>query len=384
MRTEITGPQGWPPKAKLMPIRLASALGSQSEADAIAWAADHGADVISCSWGPEDGDFINPQDPRHDKIVALPDQTRLALEYAVEHGRNGKGCVITWAAGNGNESVDQDGYASFNQVIAVGASDDRGKRAPYSDFGKALWCVFPSDHFLPSLTKGIWTTDRGGGAGYNPGRVQVGDAEGHYTNRFGGTSSACPGAAGIAGLVLARNPDLRWDQVKDILARSCEKIDRAHAEYDARGHSPLYGFGRLNALRAVELALPPHPSRTVVHKAIQEVPISDHETSTIKVTVQDTAPIHSLRVDVNIQHTYRGDLLVRLLPPSQLGLNPITLHNREGKSRPNLKRIFDSASTSALDLLVGVVPTGTWVLEVEDQESEDEGTILHFAVEIDF
>jgi hypothetical protein len=32
-----------------MPLRLVSGLGSQDEADAVAWAADHGADVISCS-----------------------------------------------------------------------------------------------------------------------------------------------------------------------------------------------------------------------------------------------------------------------------------------------------------------------------------------------
>ena len=38
------------PKARLMPIRLASGLGSQAEADAFEWAADHGADVISCRW----------------------------------------------------------------------------------------------------------------------------------------------------------------------------------------------------------------------------------------------------------------------------------------------------------------------------------------------
>ena len=122
-----------------MPIRLASALGSQNDAEAIVWAAQHGADVISCSWGPPDGKFGNPNDPAHDAIHRLPDSTREAIEFAVTQGRGGKGCVITWAAGNGNESVDNDHYASCDKVIAVGASDDRGKRAPYSDFGNAIW-----------------------------------------------------------------------------------------------------------------------------------------------------------------------------------------------------------------------------------------------------
>lgn len=46
---------GVAPKAKLIPIRLSSALGSQQEAEAFEWAANNGADVISCSWGPTDG-----------------------------------------------------------------------------------------------------------------------------------------------------------------------------------------------------------------------------------------------------------------------------------------------------------------------------------------
>ena len=87
------GASGVAPKARLIPIRLASVLGSQAEADAFVWAAQNGADVISCSWGPEDGDFTDPDDPRHTQVVPLPDSTRLAMEFAVNNGRNGKGSV---------------------------------------------------------------------------------------------------------------------------------------------------------------------------------------------------------------------------------------------------------------------------------------------------
>src|SRR4029077_14141228 len=90
------GASGVAPKAKLMRIRLESQLGSQQEAAAFVWAADHGADVISCSWGPEDGDWSDPSDPLHKDVVPLPDSTRLAIEYAITKGRGGKGCVIVW------------------------------------------------------------------------------------------------------------------------------------------------------------------------------------------------------------------------------------------------------------------------------------------------
>jgi subtilisin family serine protease len=250
----LHGASGVAPGAKLMPIRLASALGSQDEADAFVWAADHGADVISCSWGPADGDWWDPTDPVHKEVVPLPDSTRLAIDHALNNGRGGKGCVILWAAGNGNESVDNDGYAANPNIVAVAACNDRSKRSAYSDKGGAVWCAFPSNDGNPSLTPGIWTTDLSGAAGYNDGNIKKGDVAGNYTNSFGGTSSAAPGAAGVAALVLSKNPGLGWQQVKDVLKRCCDRIDKTGGKYDKKGHSASYGYGRLNAKKAVDLA----------------------------------------------------------------------------------------------------------------------------------
>jgi subtilisin family serine protease len=245
---------GVAPGAKLMPIRLASNLGSIAEANAFKYAADNGADIISCSWGPSDGDWADPDDPAHTIMVDLPDSTRLAIEYAVAKGRDGKGCVITFAAGNGNEDMKFDGYASFPMVIAVAACNDTGKRSVYSDFGDNIWCAFPSSDFgyppfnhPDALTPGIYTTDRTGKAGYNP--------YGDYTDDFGGTSSACPGVAGTAALILSVNSKLNWQQVKDIIRLSSEKIDRLNGNYDTDGHSRFYGYGRINARDAVKMAI---------------------------------------------------------------------------------------------------------------------------------
>jgi subtilisin family serine protease len=272
------GASGVAPAARLMPIRLMSGLGSQGEADAFAWAADHGADVISCSWGPDDGDWWDASDKAHRASVPLPDNTRLAIEYALNSGRSGKGCVICWAAGNGNESVDNDGYASHPGVVAVAACNDRSKRSVYSDTGKALWCAFPSDDdtmgALPALphpapiggvwnknhpaprTPGIWTTDWSAEHGYNNGgRASTADTAGNYASDFGGTSSATPGVAGVAALVLSINKKLGYREVKDVLRAACDRIDPTAGRYDPHtGHSLYYGYGRLNALKAVKLA----------------------------------------------------------------------------------------------------------------------------------
>jgi subtilisin family serine protease len=254
------GASGVAPDARLMPIRLASDLGSIEEAEAIAWAVDQRADVIVCSWGPPDGDWGDPDDPRHKERVTLPDHTRSALEYAVTRGRGGRGCVVCWAAGNGAESVDYDGYASCHLVMAVAACNDRGRHSIYSDQGDAVFCCFPSNDFAapghpPPLTPGIWTTDRSGKLGYNLGGPRSReDFAGDYTGGFGGTSSAAPGVAGVAALALSANPDLTWTQVRDVIKRACERIDEQRGDYDRAGHSPRYGYGRVNAYKAVRLA----------------------------------------------------------------------------------------------------------------------------------
>ena len=380
----LHGASGVAPRAKLMPIRLASGLGSQTEADAFYWAATHGADVISCSWGPWDGDFEDPDDPLHNHVEPLPDSTRLAIDYAIEQGRNGKGCVITWAAGNGNESVDNDGYASYDKVIAVAACDDRGSKAPYSDFGDANWCAFPSNHFYPSLSKGIWTTDRSGAEGYNWGHSGLGDNAGHYTNSFGGTSSACPGAAGVAALVIARNPELRWDEVKQVLKECCDKIDTPNGNYDAVGHSAWYGYGRLNAHKAVKLARPAQPKYTAVHTAIQDVAIKDLKKSRLQLAVGDDRPLQDVKVVVDIEHTWIGDLKVTLRPPASMGADAVTLHAGTGGSTINLKRSYDTASTPMLANFTGMNPQGVWTLEVKDRARQDQGKIVSFSLAMVF
>ncbi len=249
----VDGASGVAPDAWLMPIRLVSGLGSQEEADAIAWAATNGADVISCSWGPQDGHWNDPNDPVHDQYVAMPDSTRTAIEYALDEGRDGAGCVICWAAGNGNESVDNDGYASYPDVIAVGACNDRGRRSAYSDYGDSLWCCFPSNDVIDAVTEGIWTTDRLGQRGYNAGDSALGHLHGDYTNDFGGTSSACPGVAGFAALLISMSPGMPYGEVKNIIRDSSDQIDVAGGQYGADGHSIFYGYGRVNAETAVSL-----------------------------------------------------------------------------------------------------------------------------------
>lgn len=385
------GASGVAPEARLMPIRLDAGLGSELEAEAFRWATDHGADVISCSWGPQDGSWRDPNDVSHDAAYALPAHTRLAIEHAVTKGRSGRGCVVFFAAGNGNEAVDTDQYASNPLVMAVAACNDRGQRSIYSDYGQAVCCAFPSNDFgapelgqAAPLTTGIWTTDRQGAPGYNPGKATLGDVAGHYTNRFGGTSSACPGAAGVAALVLSQQPGLRWQEVRDVLRRCCDRIDPQGGNYHATtGHSPKYGYGRLNALRALELARPvAQDTVSVIRQFGMNLP--DLRTTSFRVAVAEEMPVAALRVYVHLRHNYVGDLVLRLFPPAQTGLPGITLQQRVGGAGKELKRYWDSSSIPALGTLAGRSCQGEWRLEVQDAAARDSGSLHSFGVELHF
>jgi subtilisin family serine protease len=235
------GVSGIAPGCRFIPIQLyaeSTFTPNATEADAFMWAADHGGDVMSNSWGPD-----NP-------YTALPDATRTAIDYATTNGRGGKGMVIFFAAGNSAANIDQlqnnvpyDSYSSYSGVVAVSATTNSDRRSSYSNYGASISIGAPSNGGTLSIT----TTDVTGSAGYS---------SGNYTSSFGGTSSACPLAAGVGALVLSVNPNLTWRQVKSVLEQSADKIvDPNYPGYDANGHSDYFGYGRVNAQRAVALAV---------------------------------------------------------------------------------------------------------------------------------
>ena len=286
--------------------------------------------------------------------------------------------------------MDNDGYASYEKVIAVAACNDRGTRSVYSDFGNAVWCAFPSSDFgyapfnhPDPLTSGIWTTDRAGDDGYNIGSLADGDAVGDFTNSFGGTSSACPGAAGVAALVLSVNPQLKWHEVKDLLKRACDRIDPQGGNYDDSGHSHKYGYGRLNARTAVELALPQPESGLTISRTF-DAPVPDMQTVSFTLDVSDSTSIETITAAIDLQHTYISDLIITLQPPAATGVNKITLHNRAGGATKNLKKIYDSATTPTLNALAGKSCKGTWTLQIRDAAALDFGKLVSFSLSLSF
>ncbi|MFN9614356.1 MAG: S8 family peptidase, partial [Dolichospermum sp.] len=232
---------GVAPGCAMMPIRTTGFLDDQSIEDVFNWAVEKGASVISCSWGASAVYF------------PLSIRQRAAISHATTNGRNGKGCVIVFAAGNANRPINGtineqnwprnivkantnwlSGFAVHPDVITVSASTSLNKKAAYSNWGDNISVCAPSNNAPPGMWfqetgfvytqpaivsslfgLGILTADQLGAAGYDAG---------NFTNNFGGTSSATPIVAGVAALVLSANPDLTAQEVKQILQDTADKI----------------------------------------------------------------------------------------------------------------------------------------------------------------
>jgi len=223
------------------------------------YAIEKKADIVSCSWGPNPA--VNWPMP-----VAL---SELLKRMAVAE-RGGKGMIILFAGGNGDPNTGQaldiktNPFAVSEYTLGIGATNAQGIKAIYSNFGAGLDVVGPSNDFEATengdgwagrtMIDGIWTTDLTGAPGYAPGNNELGDATGNYTNSFGGTSSATPLIAGIVGIILAANPALTFTEVREILITTADKTGPA-SEYNAEGFSINYGYGRINAEKAVAAAI---------------------------------------------------------------------------------------------------------------------------------
>ena len=217
-------------KCRIMAIKVLDMNGSgffTSIAAGIEYAVDNGADIINLSLGGSS-----------DQVVL-----EAAIQYAVAAG------VIVCAA-TGNDNTGDNFYpASYDSVIAVGATDSRDRRAigdlcpfdvlgsnygPWIDVcaaGDVVWSTFPA-------------------------------AAGNY-GIYCLTSMASPHVAGLASLVLALRPGLSADSVAHYIRRGAEDQVGLPSE-DTPGFDVYHGWGRINGRITLQaLALDFEPTVTV-------------------------------------------------------------------------------------------------------------------------
>ncbi|HIF04865.1 MAG TPA: hypothetical protein EYQ80_05610 [Candidatus Poseidoniales archaeon] len=351
------GVSGAAPDANLVGLRLiACSISDWSESDALSH-ENQVIDIYSNSWGPGDnGAILEAPGPL---MVA-------AFEDDVANGRGGLGNIITWAAGNGLGSDDdsnKDGYANARQTIAVTAISHTGDQSYYAEPGANILVAAHSNGDGEAIT----TTDVEGSAGYT---------SNDYTDDFGGTSSATPLASGVIALMLEANANLTWRDVQHVLAHSARQNDATDSGWNVNGAghdvSHKYGFGAIDAGAAVALAenwttVDPAINITTGTRSIGTA-IPDNNGSVLNETVYipDGLQVEHVEVIVDIDHTYRGDLVVTLTSPSG---TESTLAQKHGDSGNNYRDWMFSTVHNWDEY-----SAGNWTLSVEDQGSGDTGT----------
>ncbi len=200
-----TGVAGLGYNASLMNVKVLSDSGGGSYSwiiQGIIWAADNGANVINMSMnGYVDSD---------------------AMKQAVDYAWN-KGAVIVVASGNNGNSTPT--YpASYNNCIAVAATDQNDKLYSFSDYGNWVDVAAPGSTIS----------------------TMVGDKYG----TMGGTSMAAPLVSGLAGLAFAVATDTNGDgrvndEVRNAIQNGADDI----------GVSGI-GRGRINAYKTLASLLP--------------------------------------------------------------------------------------------------------------------------------
>ena len=147
------------------------------------------------------------------------------------------GVIVVAAAGN--ENTDQLSYpASYEGVISVSATGSDNSRASYSNYGSLIDIAAP-----------------GGDGDTNNGVLSTlvnddsnGSREPAY-EFYQGTSMAAPHAAGVFALMRAVYPNLSPDELDHLIEAQAISTDLGDT-----GRDDFFGFGLIDALKAVEAA----------------------------------------------------------------------------------------------------------------------------------
>jgi len=415
---------GAAPGCRLLPIKWESNDTSLFVSDSklltvLTWIADK-ADVVSNSWG------IVP-----DNQFAAMVTERIA-QLAQNGGRRGRGIVFLWAAGNEDCPIEFNGNLDIpytdgwnasgnwvgvqkarrfrNSLVAlpgvmhIAALASNGQRSHYSNYGTGIDITAPS-----SNSHAFWRMSVPGIG------VVAATGEGQrYTVAFGGTSSATPLVAGVAGLVISANPLLTAAEVCAILRRTASKnLDftpyprTPPASFDPSptwdispvppfasgaftnvGHadgtwSPWFGHGKVDAeaavVEAMRLRAPapvpaPQPGSGISGESTRTLAIPDDNPAGIADDIQLTGQgdVGDVRIEVDIRHTYVGDLTVTLVAPNGTA---VAVHRRNGGNQNDLRRSWSTSDTPALSALSGGPIAGTWRLHVRDEAAIDTGSL---------
>lgn len=231
------GAAGVIPGAAILPVMISGPNNSATDFDILQGLS------IAAYYGRSDSPYPNLVSPVGAKVrvVNLSFGGGFGVSEAYDDAfkfLHDRGIVTTVAAGNDAGQVEMPATSPWCIAVSV-TMDYLGFEmlAPYSDHGPQIWVSAPGNY--------LWTTAEG--------------SNGNYSNAyqlFNGTSAAAPFVAGVAAAIDAvyspgNDVDTgTWaDRVKNRLAQTADDLG-------APGYDDLYGWGRVNAARAITGTLP--------------------------------------------------------------------------------------------------------------------------------
>ena len=224
------GITGVAPQCKLMSISLSLTPSTPKVCfvNAINWAWINGADVLNNSYSE----------------VPFSNYINDAINSAIINGRNGLGSPVLFSTGNALPNIN-DAYvrypASLSSTIAVGAMSPCGERKNLNSCDGRTWKSCYGTE-LDVVAPGVL--------------IPTTTINSSYDTAFGGTSAACPHAAGVMALILSVNPCLTATEARAILCKSCDKLsDYKYCNSTYGFWNQEVGYGKINAYKAVLMAL---------------------------------------------------------------------------------------------------------------------------------
>ncbi|MFI1654621.1 S8 family serine peptidase [Streptomyces sp. NPDC020472] len=338
--------------AKIQPVRVLGKCGGSSSdiADAITWAS--GGTVPGVPANPNPAKVINMS-------LGGASSTCPSVYQTAINGAVSRGTTVVVAAGNSNANASGFTPANCSGVITVASTNRAGARSYYSNYGTIVDVAAPGGETRNATdTPGTVTTPEN--AIYSTLNSGLTTQSTETYKPYQGTSMAAPHIAGLAALLKSAKSTLTPADIESAIKNTARPLPGA-----CTGGC---GTGIADAAKAVDSVLNTTPPTGTVFTNSTDVAIPDNTTvsSSIAVTGRTGNAPATLKVGVDIKHTWRGDLVVDLVAPDGTVRNLKTSSSSDSADNVQTTYTVDASSE---------VANGTWKLQVRDVASGDTGYI---------